>query len=230
MTDGRPGAQLALDLRREQRSSRADFVVTPANEQAAALIDRWPDWPSSLVILNGPPSSGKSHAASIWAARAGAARFASASIGPLPEDCRALLVDPLETPLDERGLFHAINDMRARHGHVLVTMEGAPGEMQLALPDLASRLSAATLVRIGPPDDALLAGIMAKLFADRQLSVEAEVLAYLASRMERSHAAALRLVDLLDAEAMARKSRITKLLAGQVLKDNAPPLQPELFD
>jgi chromosomal replication initiation ATPase DnaA len=230
MTDARKLAQLAFDLKPDERHSRADFVVSPANAQAAALIDRWPEWPSSLVILSGPEGSGKTHAASAWAKRAGAARAPASAVGPLADDCRALLIDPLDMPVDEHGLFHAINAMRARHGHILMTMEGAPADLALALPDLASRLAAATLVRIGPPDDALLAGMMAKLFADRQVQVDPDVIAYVASRMERSHAAALAMVDLLDAEALARKSRITKQLAGQVLKDNAPPLQPELFD
>jgi chromosomal replication initiation ATPase DnaA len=31
-----------------------------------ALIDSWPHWPSPVVILAGPPGSGKSHLAEIW--------------------------------------------------------------------------------------------------------------------------------------------------------------------
>ena len=54
-----------------------------------------------------------------------------------------------------------------------------------ALPDLASRLRAAPSVAIAPPDDRLLAAVLVKLFADRQVRVAPEVIAFLLRRMER---------------------------------------------
>ena len=61
----------------------------------------------------------------------------------------------------------------------------------VALPDLASRLKAAATVEIGEPDDLLLAGVIAKLFADRQVEVEPHVVHFLVRRMERSLSTAI---------------------------------------
>ena len=65
----------------------------------------------------------------------------------------------------------------------------------------------------------LLAGVLTKLFADRQVEVDPAVIQYLLKRMERSLEGANLLVERLDAAALARKSRITRTLAAEVLED-----------
>ncbi|TIU54330.1 MAG: hypothetical protein E5W35_22955, partial [Mesorhizobium sp.] len=62
--------QLPLDLGHGTGYSRDELVVSGTNAQAASLIDRWPDWPSPVVVLAGPPGSGKTHLARIWQERA----------------------------------------------------------------------------------------------------------------------------------------------------------------
>jgi chromosomal replication initiation ATPase DnaA len=98
-----------------------------------------------------------------------------------------------------------------------------PANWNVKLPDLASRLKAATVVEIAEPDDLLLSGVIHKLFADRQVSVEPHVVAYLVSRIERSLLSAIRIVDKLDRAALEQKSRITRTLAAQVLADSEQP-------
>jgi chromosomal replication initiation ATPase DnaA len=87
----------------------------------------------------------------------------------------------------------------------------------VTLPDLASRLKAATVVEIGPPDDLLLGQILVKLFADRQLLADDRVIAFIVPRMERSLAAAQAIVERLDRLALARGTRISRALASEVL-------------
>ncbi|MCX4198808.1 hypothetical protein OMR07_27865, partial [Methylobacterium organophilum] len=67
MRENAPPRQLAFDLPLDPRSGREDFLVGPANEAAYALIEAWPDWPDSVLVLTGPSGSGKSHLAAIWA-------------------------------------------------------------------------------------------------------------------------------------------------------------------
>src|SRR6187431_2270024 len=43
--------QLPLDLSHSEGRTRDHLVVSEANAAAVALIDRWPDWPSPLVVL-----------------------------------------------------------------------------------------------------------------------------------------------------------------------------------
>src|SRR5689334_3934903 len=64
--------QLALDLPVAPRFGSEDFLVSPSNEGAYARIEAWPDWPDRVLVLTGPPGSGKSHLAAIFAERSGA--------------------------------------------------------------------------------------------------------------------------------------------------------------
>jgi len=212
--------QLPLDLRHVEQLSRDDLVVTPANAAASALIDSWPDWPSHVVILAGPPGCGKSHLAAVWRAQAGAELVDPGRLGyemAIPE--HPVLIDGIgEKPFDQNGLFHLINAIRARGDYLLLTTRLFPGAWRVTLPDLASRLKAATTVEIQEPDDALLAAVIAKLFADRQIDVDFSVVQYLVRRMERSLSTAMALVHRLDRAALEGKTRITRALAAQVLE------------
>jgi len=212
--------QLPLDLRHVEHLSRDDLVVTPANADAAALIDRWPDWPSSVVILAGPPGCGKSHLAAVWRDEAGADVIDAHHLGSgVTMAGRPVLIDGIGgKPFDESGLFHLINAVRAGNSHLLLTTRLFPGAWGVTLPDLASRLKAGTTVEIYEPDDALLMAVIAKLFADRQIEVDPSVVQYLVRRMERSLSTAITLVERLDRAALEGKTRISRALAAQVLE------------
>jgi chromosomal replication initiation ATPase DnaA len=95
---------------------------------------------------------------------------------------------------------------------------GAPARWTISLADLRSRLVASPSVAVAAPDEALIGALLVKLFADRQLAVGEEVLAYLALHLERSFAAVQRAVAALDAAALAEHRRITVPLARRVLR------------
>ena len=101
---------------------------------------------------------------------------------------------------------------------MLLTSALAPGDLGLALPDLRSRLNALPHALIAPPDDALLRAVLVKLFADRQLSVEPQIIAYLLVRMERSMEAASRLVAELDHRSLALQRAVTRNVAAAALE------------
>ena len=117
----------------------------------------------------------------------------------------------------ERALFHLVNLVRAEGASLLITSRVPVARLPLTLPDLVSRLRAVPQAELGPPDDALLAGILVKLFDDRQLRVTPQVVAYLASRMERSIAVARDIVARLDRASLSGKRPVTVPLAAEIL-------------
>ncbi len=213
--------QLPLDLVHPVARSRDDLVVAPANAEAAALLERWPDWPSPVVVLAGPAGSGKSHLASIWRADSGAAQVPGGMLDASAMDRAGhgpVLIDDVDArPIDEVGLFHLINAVRQAGTSLLLTARRFPSAWGVRLPDLSSRLKAASIVEIQEPDDVLLAAVLTKLFADRQIDVEQHVVQYLVRRMERSLSSAMDVVARLDIAALEQKTRITRPLAAQVL-------------
>lgn len=217
--------QLAFDLPRREIRDRASFVVSPANAAALAMVDVWHLWPQSMAMLVGPPGAGKSHLAQIWAAEAGALVRPAATLAradlPALAQAPALVIEDAQAvagdPAAEAALFHLHNMARERHQPVLFTAAAPPRDWGLALPDLASRMQALMLTRLEAPDDALLAAVLSKLFADRQVAVAPSLIPWLVARMERSIAAARALVADLDRLALARGGPITRADAADLV-------------
>ncbi len=216
--------QLPLALGFSESFGREDFLPGPSNAAALALIERWPDWPARTVALVGPEGAGKSHLAAIWARTAGARSIAGHAIAaaavPTALATGALVIEDLrEGACDEAALFHLLNLAREQGDHVLITARLAPSALTLRLPDLASRLRALPTVTLAAPDDALLRAVMVKLFADRQLAVDEGLIGYLATRIERSFAAARAIVAELDREALRQKRGVNRALAAELMRE-----------
>jgi chromosomal replication initiation ATPase DnaA len=214
--------QLPLSLPHRAAMGRADFLVGAANEEAVALIDRWPDWPVRVIYLYGPAGSGKSHLTEIWRGISGAAAVGAAAVRR--EDAErltasgAVAVEDLDAlPFDEAAIFHLLNLAAEKKASVLLSARRAPGELAVALPDLASRLRAAQPVRLAEPDEVLLRRVLTKLFADRQIEVAPRVIDYIVTRLDRSLEAANLIAEKLDETALAEGRAVTRRLASAAL-------------
>lgn len=214
---------MALVLPVEPRFGREDFLVSPSNEAAWDMFERWPNWPGRMLLLLGPTGSGKSHLGAIWAQRAGArvlraADFAGGDLSKLAASGPLLLEDADRLQGLEAELFHLINLVREREGYLALTARNWPDSWGLATKDLLSRLRLAPAIEIGEPDDALVRAVLVKLFIDRQLVVDTSVVEYLAVRIERSLAAARAIVQVLDQEALEQRRPVTRPMAADVLR------------
>lgn len=218
-----PPRQLPLDLPHEAALSRDDFLVGASNRAAFELLERWPNWPSPVVVLAGPVGSGKTHLVKAFQDETGAAVLAAPDLRET--DVEALVAAPAAVienahrGVDNTALFHLLNAARQAGKTILITSRTWPASWKITLPDLMSRLRAATPVEILEPDDDLLRRVLVKLFADRQIAIDLSVVDYLVVRMERSLEVALRAVEAIDQEALAGRVRITKPLAGRVLEN-----------
>lgn len=215
-------AQLPLDLPAEPRFSENEFLVSPSNQAAFAMIAQWPEWPDPSLLLVGPPGSGKSHLAAIWAGRAGARAILPCDIPAVSDLSQAVTpayaLDGADAVGDEIAFFHFLNFVAESKAFLLMSARRPPSAAGVKLPDLLSRLRRAPVIEIGAPDDDLIRVVLDKLFRDRQLIVEAALIDYVALRLERSLGAARSFVQALDREALARGRRVTRSLAGDVLE------------
>jgi chromosomal replication initiation ATPase DnaA len=219
--------QLAFPFAGPASLGRADFILAPPNEDAWEWVAHPAAWPAGRLVLSGPPGSGKTHLAAIFAEAAQAPVLAGAALATeaiphlLPPHGSAVVEGADSAP--ERPLLHLLNLAAERGGRVLVTAQAPAAAWSTALPDLRSRLAASGAAALRIPDDALLRAVLLKSAAERQLRLSPALLEWLAARLPRDLAVAAATIAALDAAALAagrapdlRLARLVLPLADEI--------------
>lgn len=178
-----------------------EFLVSDSNARAVQLLEHWSTWPVMAVVLTGPRKSGRSLLARIFAAKSGGE-----------------IIDDAERQ-SESAIFHAWNRAQETRHPLVVVADAAPPEWSIKLPDLRSRLTASPIARIGPPDETLMQALFERLFLRRGLDARPDLIQWLLLRVERSHIALLRTIDVLDQAVLERHRRLSIPLARATLAE-----------
>lgn len=193
--------QIALPFQWPVADRDEDFLVSDANRLAFTHFTRWSMWPVMATLLTGPRKSGRSLLARIFVRKTG-----------------GRLLDRVEDR-DEEELFHAWNDAQARRRPLVMIGDAPPPAWHIALPDLASRIAATPQLAIDQPDDNLIAALIVKLLADRGIAAPPELPEFLVPRIERSYAAIIQAVDVLDRDILANRKRMSLAAARHALQE-----------
>lgn len=220
--------QLIFDLPQRQALGRDAFLVTDSNREAVHLIDAYEAWAHPIQLIYGPGGSGKSHLAAVLASQKnalvvnGGAALNDALADVLASNVAVdvVIIDPLMIGdlAQEETLFHMFNHSLNRGAKLLLLSDIPPAQMTIDLPDLQSRIKATPAIALLPPDDALLRGLMRKLFDDRQVEVSGRVIDYILPRIERDYAAIAEMVGLIDRRALELKKPITVPLVAEIME------------
>ncbi|WP_277970839.1 HdaA/DnaA family protein [Sphingomonas echinoides] len=178
-----------------------EFLIGPSNARAVQQLEHWSTWPVMAVVVTGPRKSGRSLIARIFAAKTGGG-----------------LIDDAERQ-NEAVIFHAWNRAQEERRPVVVVADAPPPEWEIKLPDLRSRLVASPMLRIGDPDEVLMAALFERQFLRRGLDARPDLIQWLVARVERTHVALLRAVDLLDQVVLERRKRLSIPLARATLQE-----------
>lgn len=212
--------QLPFDYGHEPSHHEADFIAGEGNRLALAHLLAFPDWPAPLTLLEGPAKSGKSHLARIWSERSGATGVGPEEVGPRAREAGSaplILEDIDRLGYAEDDVFHLLNQSIRDGRPLLITARVPIANWPFATDDLKSRARLAAHFTLILSDDIQLSQMFAKLFSDRQVSVDHRVISYLVARMERSPEEAVALADLADRLALAAGTGITRRIAAEAL-------------
>lgn len=225
---GKREDQLAFSLTLEEKNlysldrfHEGDYNKVPLG--AAKLFgknDGRQEMPRSLVIT-GPEGSGKSHllkglyrnfVAEAGGSAAGAFidAFGIQSAGDVTERFKQLYgydlvcIDSLDAANEGEefyeGVFNLYNEIIGKGGQFAVAMRRSPAKAP-GIPDfLYTRLLSGMVVRIRRPGDKEKMGILAKLAADRQISLSPQGIKYILERSGRTVGSLAKLIARLEKE------------------------------
>ena len=241
MGEGTSGTgNLAPNLAWTPSWASADFFTSLSNQQAFRAVSAAPDsaeatelWGhGQVLLLLGAVGSGKTHLAHIWSEQrqvrgAPAAQFLRPRLtrdqwhALQPQEQDGFVLDGLASVLgdheQEVGFQHFLDAVRRVSGaRLLLTARDEDSVAQAALPDLRTRLATIARCAIQPPDDLLLEAVLSKLFHDRQIRPNQQLLKWLLSHRERSYASALAVVSQLDEAALQRRRKVNIALVKEI--------------
>lgn len=190
--------QIALPLDELRGGGSSSLIITDANATAFAGLGNAVAWPGRCGILVGPARSGKSLMARYLAGQGGT------------------VIDDAETA-GAQVLFNAWNRSQENGSALLLVSRWRPADWNIDLPDLRSRLAAALLLEISPPDDEMIEQLLQKQLADRGAAISIDALSYVKRRIERSYAAIEVFARNANALAMAENAPVNLALVKKVL-------------
>ena len=197
------------------------LIGVPNQEAVKAAFD--PSW-NGAMIAEGPNKSGKSTLARAWCARERAIclsataldlenldRFAGARAGSVDN------LDALPSGEAQEVLFHLLNAAANAQGRLLLFSGSPVRSLQVALPDLRTRLASTPVYRLAQPDEDFLANLLMHLAEARQLALSHPVAVLAAARMPRTYEAAFNLIEGMDRLSLETGRAVTRELLAQAL-------------
>jgi DnaA family protein len=231
--------QLPLAMRLRERALFDSFLAganaaTVEQLRALALEGR-----AGTYWLSGPGGVGKTHllqATCALAASAGAeTAFLPLSLlqplGPAVlegwQHARLLALDDVAVIAGqdewERSLFRLHREAEERGAALLAAAPPPPRLLRFSLPDLASRLAAATLLPLRALDESEQRQALQLRARQRGLTLPEETALYLQRRFRRELPALYELLDALDEAALQAQRRLTVPFIRQVLASRSLP-------
>ncbi len=231
-----PPTQLVLGVQLRDETNFDNFFVTGANRPLVSSLQGQPAV-AQFNYIWGAPSSGKTHLVQALChdrAEQGLAAL-YLPLGEAVEQSSDLTPDMLQganslsmvcmDDVDaiggderwERALFNLYNELLDTDTRLVVTANCAPQQLQLSLPDLQSRLQAASVFQLATPDDVEKREILCLRAANRGMEINEQLGDFLVQRSERSLSGLMSVLDELDRATLERRRRLTIPLIKEVM-------------
>lgn len=219
--------QLVLGISLREHSDFANFMVGHKNQELLAALKKFSSQTSpAVMLLHGDAQSGRSH---LLEASCAAANELGASTAYLPmqelhsnnpaelldglDSVELLAIDDLDLVVSDehwcKALFHLYNRGQQRKQRLLFSASRPPAQLQVALPDLQSRLSAALVYQLAALNDEERKQCLIQRAHLLGFVINDDVANYVLARAERSMGNLMHILHQLDQETLVHQRRLT---------------------
>ena len=218
--------QLYFEMPNKKALGIEDYIITDSNNFAFDLIVKMVKGEINFGLISGPPYSGKTHLSKILIKNA-----RNYKILYFDRDYQNMLnrfedsdffilenINNVKHDKFEQKLFHIINLAKENNKKLLMTSRKPISEIDLNLEDLKSRLNSILEAKIKEPDDQLMELLLIKIFNDKQLKINPNIIDFLVSRLERSYESINLFIEKIDKFSLEKGKKITIPLINDLLK------------
>lgn len=204
-----------------------DFLITKANQEAAAWLERFNEWPlfgqSPAFLLHAPSRAGKTHYLHVFAALSNGVVIKAGELAQHTHYlCAPLIIDDVHLVKNNeaaaRRLFALINEHSMQGGGMLFATAELPRSWNV-FADLISRLNAFARLYIHAPDKSMAEGLFLKLLHERQLQLGLSVQKWMLEHLPSSYQAIHDVVKAMDAWVAQNGGKIDITSAKRIFDD-----------
>lgn len=218
--------QLYFDMPDKTALGIEDYIITESNSFAFDLISRMIRGEINQGVISGPSFSGKTHLSKILIKNIGSneSLYIDGDYKKIIEkvgSSNLIVIENIDKVLEDRSeedLFHIINFTKENNKKLLMTSGKSISNIEFKLEDLKSRLNATLEAKIMQPDDELMKLVLIKIFNDKQLLINPNVIDFLKSRLERSYKSINDFIEKIDKFSLEKGKKITISLINDLIK------------
>jgi DnaA family protein len=224
---GSRSRQLALGVNLDDDATFENYLTSAVNQQAVDYLRAAsrPGGGEQFIYLWGSHSSGRTHLLQALCHEYTTARRSSIYL-PLNDlagltpgilqganTLSLVCLDDLDlvagNEVWEMALFNAFNEIKDSNTQLLVASNSAPQDLQIKLPDLASRLQSGLVFQLSGLDDTDKRIVLQLRASNRGMELTNAVADYITSRAERSLSALMQILNQLDESSLKEQRRLT---------------------
>ena len=218
--------QLYFDMPDKTALGIEDYIITESNSFAFDLISRMIKGEINQGVISGPSFSGKTHLSKILIKNIGnnESLYIDRDFRDIVEkvgSSNLIVIENIDNVIEarlEEDLFHIINFTKENDKKLLITSGKSISNIEFKLEDLKSRLNAILEAKIMQPDDELMKLVLIKIFNDKQLLINPNVINFLKSRLERSYKSINDFIEKIDKFSLEKGKKITIALINDLIK------------
>ena len=218
--------QLYFDMPDKTALGIEDYIITESNSFAFDLISRMIKGEINQGVISGPSFSGKTHLSKILIKNIGIneSLYIDREYKKIIEkvgSSNLIVIENIDKVLEDKSeedLFHIINFTKESDKKLLMTSGKSISNIEFKLEDLKSRLNAVIEAKIMQPDDELMKLVLIKIFNDKQLLINPNVINFLKSRLERSYKSINDFIEKIDKFSLEKGKKITITLINDLIK------------
>ena len=228
--------QLGFNFLDEDNYNINNFIVFDSNIEAYYFLNKNKEdeniLDNQLIFLSGERKCGKTHLGCIWKQKHNAKTLNYnelfslkiedfiAKVSEYIEKFDYYLLDGLADDFNEEKLFYLLNTVLNNNSAILVIGQQNIFKKKIRLKDLKSRINGAVNLKIKKLLKSVKTMLLVKLFSDKQISANGEVLKYLTKKLPNDYWSVCDFVERVEGVLMENGGRLTVGLVKDIFEQN----------